>query len=126
MKKRLLILLILLLPLTGSCRRVPLVRLLQEARVDFYEPPQTIRYRDQGKLSELLNCLRLARPGAPVQPEDGGQLCRIRLYYTDGSLQDRYLQNYRSISTDGTQWSKISPDSASYLYVLLHLLPGDN
>ena len=88
--------------------------------MDFYDPPQSIYYRDQGKLSELLNCLRLARPGAQVQPEDSGRLCRIRLYYTDGTLLDRYLQDYRRISIDGTLWNNIPTTASSYLYLLLH------
>lgn len=133
MKKRfLLVLTLLFLPLTGS-RPIakPAVRLLQEAKIDFYGPDSNavIHYRDPEKLQELLNCLRLTRPHGRVEPSQmnaDGHFCRIRLYYSTGAVETRYLQDYRFLSTDGTLWQKIPANTSYYLYLLFHLVPGDS
>ena len=130
MKKRLLIaLVLLLLPLTGSrqpARRT--VRIVNRAEVVFYQPGRLmeLQLRDPGKLTSLMNCLRLASPyGNIPAPDPTGHLYRITLHYSDQSQQVCYLQDYRYFSPDGTTWQKVRTNEIHYFYLLLHLLPPD-
>lgn len=133
MKKKMLLifLTVFLLPLTGSVRPGKHVyRYVTQAQVVFFQPgrQQTLHYTDPGKISSLLNCLRLAAPYGRVtaaQTNPNAHHYRITLQYSDQTRRVYHLQDYRYLSSDGVSWQKVPVRQAHYLYLLLHMLPSD-
>ena len=85
-----------------------------------------IAFRDPSKITSLLHCLRfLQRRQRVDHPPSATERLEITFRFRDHSTQVFQLRDFGYLSRNGGPWEKIAPDSAWYLYLLIHLLPGD-
>ena len=104
-------------------------RYVTKAEVVFCHEDQTqIRiYQSQGKLTSLLNYLRLTRsiPGREIVEPESQHRYRISLWFSDGSSSVYRLYGYSLLSGNDGPWQAVLPVHAQLIYPLFYYLPSD-
>ena len=105
-------------------------RYVVQAQISLYKSGQQHNwtYLQPEKISSILNYLRTTEPRGRVycaQSDANSHHYRITLYYSDGSENTYYLQDYRFFCKNTDLWQRVSDVHAHLLYPLLQLLPTD-
>ncbi len=126
--KRLAILLIFAIFLSGYTKKPPVCRVVTGIEVVYTEGADTITrtYTKDRSIRSVLTYLRMLRPYGPTVPQEAEDTaCRITLHYSYGP-DSLYLQRgSRYLQKKDGPWRRIDSGRAALLRPLLLLLPSD-
>jgi hypothetical protein len=121
--KKIVILLIMILSLTGCVRQSP-CRVVTSIQVT--SASRQYRYDSPDKLRKFTLYLRTLETWGPASLDElEGAEYRILLTYSDGGSKLYRIRNDRCLSINNQDWKKIRPEYGSALPLFLSAIPSD-